>query len=304
MICFVSGNGRRFVLSVAATLAAAAAQDIGVFHADPVQQHRRESGQQPARPQEPQISTPAYTRGLSNPVEPLSNGLSLAFTKADILNRFGEPTERTWDSRTFGYGSFRVQVGGAREEIWRIRLTGSEVALSSGIRIGSRKRDVEAVLGSAYRADIGQYSLQFSYSGERVTEILIEPANGSFAPVAAPRRNQSQPPVAAVTTQPANGSETSPRTPQGNRSQSSVPGVWQFIVPSSTLGEIELRADGTYVGRPAGGGTWRLEGRDFQFTGTLTFNHGRGKLNEDGTLIEFNYKNDGGFAQYFVLKKK
>lgn len=114
-----------------------------------------------------------------NPVEPLSNGLRLTMTRTDIIGRFGQP-KPNWDRGILSYGSFNVITGGSNYEIWHFTITGTGVTLSSGIGVGSSRGDVAAVFGNPSGGEYGLYKLVFTYSGNNVTAIKIDPAKGSF----------------------------------------------------------------------------------------------------------------------------
>lgn len=149
-----------------------------------------------------------------NHVEPLSNGLSLGMTGPQIRQQFGEPAHRSWDARSLSYPGFTVQVGGGRQEIWHLTLK-KGVSLSCGIGVGSARDDVEKVFGASEAPVEGQYKLLFTYKGDRVSGIRIDPASGSFA--------ASAEPASAL---PA-----------------SFVGTWHGV--GSTIGQLELKPDGT-----------------------------------------------------------
>ena len=218
-----------------------------------------------------------------NPVEPLSNGLPLSWTKRQIVDRFGEPTKPSWDSRTFGYDGFGVMVGGAREEIWRLTIDGPGVRLASGIGVGSSAADVARVFGSRSSATVDQYALEFSYDGDRVSKIKIDPANGSFTPVTASK-------TAKVTRGAVGGTAT-------GAAKASLAGKW---FGQNVAAQITIDPNGTYSSPNGGRGRWRLEGADVVFTGPLAaWNHGRASF-KNGNL-EFSWKTPEGASQYFVL---
>lgn len=216
-------------------------------------------------------------RAGSNPVQPLSNGLALSMTGPEIKKKFGDPTYKTFDARTFGYDSFTVNVGGRRQEIWHLTLK-KGVTMSSGIGVGSSRAEVERVFGAAQEAIAGQYALKFTYAGDKVSAVKIDPADDSFKPEAAAAEKGALP------------------APEGG-----ILGGWHGA--GSTIGRLELKADGTYSSPNGGHGTWSREGDEIVFTGPLAaWNGGRGKLSRPD-LIEFKWKSRELGKQYFVFSK-
>ncbi|MDD5302838.1 MAG: hypothetical protein PHS14_06970 [Elusimicrobia bacterium] len=224
------------------------------------------------------LAAPAAGGG-KNPVEPLSNGLALTMTGPEIKKKFGAPTEKTFDARTFGYPGFSVNTGGRRQEIWHLTLK-KGVKLSSGIGAGSSRSDVEKVFGSADEATAGPYKLTFTYAGDAVSKIKIDPANGSFAEA------QGAPPAAAAA--PASGD--------------GLVGTWDGV--GSTLGRIDLAADGTYSSPNGGKGTWKATRDGAVFTGPLAaWNGGRARLSHlSRETLEFQWTGKNG-KQYFAFGK-
>jgi len=217
------------------------------------------------------LLVPAHA--AANLVEPLSNGLALTMTGPELKKKFGEPTYKTYDARTFGYESFTVNVGGRRQEIWHLTLK-KGVTMSSGIGIGSSRAEVEKVFGSAVEATAGRYALKFSYSGDKLSQIKIDPG--------------------------ADFGETAAKT-DGAPSGSGLLGGWHGA--GSTLGRITLNADGTYASPNGGRGTWKQEGDEVLFSGPLAaWNGGRGKLTKPD-LIEFKWRSPSLGKQYFVFSK-
>lgn len=209
----------------------------------------------------------------ANLVEPLSNGLALSMTKPEIVSRFGEPPNPTWDSRTFGYRDFSVQVGGQRLEIWRVTLKG--VKLNCGIGAGSSRADVVRAFGKPDGITYDQYQLTFSYTGDRVESIKIEPAKDSFAAISGPA------------SQPAKKEDVS------------LVGKWYGA--GSTMGLIEMRPDGSYSYGQARG-TYSQKDGEIIFTGSLTaWNNGHAKIKNG--ILEFYWTNAQGFKQYFTFAK-
>jgi hypothetical protein len=242
-------------------------------------------GKPTAAPGQPHPGTPipCPASKAGNLVEPLSNGMLLTMTKGDILQRFGEPTERGWDARTFGYDDFGVSVGGSREEIWHFTIK-RDICLNSGVTIGSSRAEVAKAFGRADRVDYKQYRLEFSYADERVSQIKIDPVE-SFKPY----------PQFIEGATPAKGSTTNPTpTPR------SILGTWYG---SNVAAQIEIRSNGTYTSPNGGGGKWTMKGNEIRFTGSLEgWNNGQAKL-VDGN-IEFYWKNASGQTNYFVLIRR
>lgn len=223
-------------------------------------------------------------RHSANPVEPLSNGLRLSMTQAEILAKFGEPTEHTFDARTFGYPSFGVACGGAFAKIWHLTLKRG-VTLSSGIGVGSSRAAVERVFGSASPVKSGQYAVTFRYDGDRVSEIKIDPANGEFSGLTSDKPTPRHP-RAEPKSEPA--------------SAASLLGTWYGA--GDTKGTIELHADGTYDWSGNHAGRYSVAGTKVTFTGSLTaWNGGVAQLNKRGDTIEFYWTNADGAKQWFVF---
>src|SRR5260370_35875089 len=53
-------------------------------------------------------------------VEPLSNGLRLSMTRAEIIAKFGPPSEPTWDRRVYGYPQSVGALGSVTQTICRV----------------------------------------------------------------------------------------------------------------------------------------------------------------------------------------
>ena len=127
----------------------------------------------------------------SNSVEPISNGLSLRWGSNEVRQQFGEP-EPSSISCAMNYGVFKFeQCYGTSSS--RLYINGPDVKLSSGIGVGSSKADVASVFGNSYGSKLGSYTLDFKYSGDRVSRISIDydaRADGGQAPI-------SQPPTSA-----------------------------------------------------------------------------------------------------------
>ncbi len=223
-------------------------------------------------------------RHSANPVEPLSNGLRLSMTQNEIVAQFGEPTEHTFDARTFGYPSFGVACGGASAKIWHLTLK-QGVTLSSGIGVGSSRAAVEQVFGRAPQLKSGQYALTFRYVGDRVAEIKIDPANGEFRAINANK---------TVTRQAPRESKTPATSP------ASLVGTWYGA--GDTKGAIELHADGTYDWSGNHAGRYSVAGTKVTFTGSLAaWNGGEAQLNKRGDTIEFSWTNADGAKRWFVF---
>lgn len=214
----------------------------------------------------------------SNDVEPLSNGLSVSMTGPQIKKKFGEPAHRSWDARSLDYPGFTVQVGGSSQEIWHLTLK-KGVLLSCGVGVGSSRAEVEKVFGAADEAAQGRYKLFFSYAGDKVSKIRIDPADESSAPSRKP--SQAQAPA-----------------PPG-----SYAGAWHGA--GSTIGKLELKADGTYTSPNGGEGTWQPTEDGVLFTGPLAaWNGGRAKRRmASRELLEFHWTKPDGTKYYFVFAR-
>jgi hypothetical protein len=211
-------------------------------------------------------------------------GLMLSWTKAQIVQKFGEPTKVTWDARTFGYAGFGVMVGGRREEIWHFTINGPEVRLASGIGVGSSAADVVRVFGQRSSVTVDQYALTFKYDGDRVTTIKIDPANGSFT--ALPSGETGKAGNAGKIAQPVKSN--------------SLVGTWYG---ANFVGQIEVNANGMYTSQNSGSGRWRMDGNDVVFTGSLVaWNNGRATLNKGN--LEFYWTTPAGAKQYFALVRR
>lgn len=108
-----------------------------------------------------------------DPLEPLSNGLRLRMTAAEVGRAFGEPVQIAWDGRTLRYPDFTVVVDGARRDVRRL-VVHRNVCLNAGVGIGSSKAEVQRSLGSTYQAMVGEYRLTLQYQGDRVSELRID----------------------------------------------------------------------------------------------------------------------------------
>ena len=77
-------------------------------------------------------------------------------------------------------------------------------------------------------------------------------------------------------------------------------GVWYGI--ASTVGQIELAADGAYRYNGEPGGHWRQEGDRVVFDGALSaWNQGVASLKEG--VLEFYWTNAEGFNNWFVFQR-
>lgn len=227
----------------------------------------------------PLLLAAVAVRAESNLVEPLSNGLSLSMTGPEIQKKFGPPTEKGFDARTFGYPGFSVNVGGRDLGIWHLTLK-KGVTLACGVGVGSSRADVVRAFGSADGATSGPYKLAFSYSGDKVAKIRVDPASGSFSP--APAANPAA------------------KAPAG---ADPLVGNWRGL--AHTIATIELKADGTYSGANGGHGTWKREGGEVVFTGPLAaWNGGRARLSHlSRETLEFEWRDARGAKNYFALGK-
>ena len=234
----------------------------------------------PTKPMAPQASS------QGNAVEPLSNGLKLSMTKGEIVKKFGEP-QPGWDSRTLDYGAFSVMVGGQRKEIWHLTIKRPGLKLHSGLQVGSPQKDVEAVFGQSSGGRVGQYQLAIAYdAGALVRSIKIDPAEESFK---------------AFDQAPANPKATPLDT-------AALVGVWHGHTSASgafyTVGTLEMRADHTYTYNANGHGRYAVQGEQIVFvSGPLTaWDKGRATFTQD-KAIEFKWKNEAGWNQWFVFIK-
>lgn len=235
----------------------------------------------PASPAQTAQTNAAQPAATGNRVEPLSNGLRLSWTAREMKKAFG-PGEPSWDSRTITYPGFRVAVGGRDENIWHLHITQGDISLSSGIRPGSTKAEVQRVFGSAEAAKHDQYELTFAYDGDKLIDIGIRPAAGAFAPLA---------------------ERTSPRpgATSAKAAANSILGQWWGV---QSMTQVDIQADGTYTSPNGGKGTWRLHGDDLVFTGALAgWNGGRAKLTKGG-WIEFLWQDQAGAAYLFQLVRR
>ncbi|MHB0998262.1 MAG: hypothetical protein ACYC27_03370 [Armatimonadota bacterium] len=123
-----------------------------------------------------------------NAVEPLSNGLLLNMDSTAITNKFGEPLQ---DDRFvgggIGYPQFGVIFNATGEQIWHFTML-KDIKLNCGIGIGSKRQDINAVFGAGKSVygdtliNYDQYKLYFSFNGDVITQIKIDPAQGTFKP--------------------------------------------------------------------------------------------------------------------------
>lgn len=213
----------------------------------------------------------------TNLVEPLSNGLQLSMTGPEIKNKFGAPAG-SFDARTLNYPGWTVQVGGRREEIWHLTLK-KDVKLACGIGPGSSRADVQRAFGAADRATSGQYKLAFSYDGDVVREIKIDPAGSGFVP--------------------AGTEATAPAT----KKRAGIAGTWHGS--GGTMGLLELKPNGTYTSPNGGKGRWKATSDGVRFTGALkAWNGGEAKFtSENKDTLEFHWQDEKGNKHYFAFSK-
>lgn len=192
----------------------------------------------------------------TNLVDPLSNGLQLSMTGPQIKEKFGAPP----------YAGWSVETSGRREEIKRVTLS-KDVRLASGIGPGSSRADVQRAFGAADRAEVGAYSLTFSYAGDRVSEVRIESAG---------RRAKKR---------------------------AGTAGTWRGT--GGTVGLLELKPDGTYTSPDGGKGRWKTAPDGVVFTGALkAWNGGRAKFtDEKHETLEFSWQDEKGRKRYFAFSK-
>jgi hypothetical protein len=225
-------------------------------------------------------AAPLLGQGAGNPVEPLSNGLRLSWTKREILQRFGEPTRPTWDRQTFGYEAFSVAVGGQEQAIWHVIIRTPAVRLASGITVGSSAGEVQRVFGTRNDIDVDQYRLTITYAGDVVGSLRIAPRGDAFRPVGPPA---------------GGGSGVGAGAPAGD-----VTGTWHGLNEAQ---QLTITADGRYRTGVGGVGQWRRRGDTLVFSGPLAaWNQGRGVLSRG--LLEFRWTSREGALQYFVFTRK
>lgn len=225
---------------------------------------------------------PAKARAAGgNAIEPISNGLLLTMTRTDILNKFGG-AEPSFDQCNLRYPGFQVICGGAHQTIWHFIINGAGITLNSGIGVGSSTQDVAKVFGGPYGGTVGQYKVSFSYDGDKVYDIHVDPAGDEFQPYA--RGN-------------AAGANASSAGAAGG-----VAGLYWCVAPSWSKGTINLLADGRYQMNSAPAGRYRVSGNAVRFSGQLrSWNNGVSRL-ENGTLI-FEWTTLAGARQYFAYSK-
>jgi hypothetical protein len=233
---------------------------------------------QPAAPQSGKVRN-------GNPVEPLSNGLLLTMERNEVRQKFGDaPRRGGFPSCDMAYDGFRVDTCyGAH--ISRAYISGRGVTLNSGIGVGSSKADVARTFGNPYGLTVGQYKLDFSYQGERVSSIKIEPADGDFKPYAASSGSAS----------PRKGGNAS-----AGGGKSDVVGTWYGT--ATTVGTIVIRADGTYDYNGSAGGRWKTSGNTIVFDGSLAA-WGGGRATLKGGNLEFSWKSPEGWNQWFSFAR-
>lgn len=256
------GTSRRSAILLPGLLAAVA---VGSRAADSV----------PSKAKAPTVSPPART----NLVEPLSNGLRLTQTKAQVLQQFGQPTLVTVVGMTFP--EFAVGFDGPGEQVSHFR-TQKGVRLACGVGVGDSMDRVQKVFpgggasGGNYQVTHGQYSLLFEGYQNEVYKVSIWPVKDRFV-------DESAPPPPKPKDLPV----------------SSLAGTWHMT--QGGVGVVTLKADGSYTTGVGGKGTFTTDGRDVVFKGALeAWNGGRGTQSQDG-VIEFHWKNEEGFQNYIVL---
>lgn len=272
------------------------AQDVQAYKAQDIQQYQAQDVRPAAPAEEVKLNTtPSRTNGgcqksrrstmqQGNLVEPLSNGLMLSWTDGDIKNNMGEPAERNWDSRAYGYPGIWIVTGGGRSEIWRVTLRADCVQMNSGVGPGSSRADVVRAFGKAYEVTYDQYKLTFAYDGDRVSEVKIEPAEGSFR---------------AMSTGSARKASAQSQSTSSSDAPSSMAGDWYCVVPNATVGTIKIKNDGTYT-FGSNSGRWSMHGDQIQFSG-IPWNGGKAQM--VGGNIQFLWKDAAGHAYYFVFAR-
>lgn len=228
-------------------------------------------------------SPPSASRSAkTNLVEPLSNGLRLTQTKAQVIQQFGQPTLVTVVGMTFP--EFSVRFEGPGEQVSSFR-TQKGVRLSCGLGVGDSMDQVRKVFpngglsGGNYQVTHGQYSLLFEGYENQVYKVSIWPVKDRFV-------DESAPPPPKPKDVPI----------------SSLAGTW--YVTQGGAGVVTLKPDGTYTTGVGGKGTFTADGKDVVFKGALeAWNGGRGTQSQDG-VIEFSWQNEGEFPNYIVLLRE
>jgi hypothetical protein len=216
----------------------------------------------------------------ANLIEPLSNGLRLSMTRDEIIDKFGPPTEPTWDPRVFGYPQFVVEVGGVNQGIWRLILK-EGVALRCGVRLGSSRQEVTRLFGAADQVVHRGIRLRFAYAKNQLIRIEIEPAVGEFA-------------RASKDSDRAAGEDEAHRT-----SAAPVLGTWHG---ANVAIQITLQPDGSYVSS-VGSGRYTQNGEKIAFTGPLRqWNRGRARV-ANGAL-EFHWKDSNGTVHLVAFNRE
>lgn len=225
-----------------------------------------------------------------------------AVASATLLVAVSAPTT-AWSRDEFLIAALRCEgvrcttaEGIMPRRLTTVEITGAGAAPGAGLQLqvsNSRSRDVVLERGfgafaagnftasiPAYRFEDGQYRFVVSTSNGSIV------GSGSFSIAAASAMSAGKP-----ATKPP---EKSPR--------SSLLGNWYGI--NGTVATVELRGNGSYLWAGSNAGTWRREGNEIVFTGTLAaWNSGRGKLNQTADVLEFYWTNREGAKQYFVLQK-
>ncbi|MBU6365803.1 MAG: hypothetical protein KJT01_06290 [Gemmatimonadetes bacterium] len=232
------------------------------------------------------LATASAPLAAQNKVEPFSNGLRLHWTKEQVIQRFGEPTDRTWDAGIFGYADFRVTVYPPGNAIHRVVLKTPAIRLASGIGVGSAVDDVRRVFGQTSDVVSGQYRLSIEYDGGRVYRLTISPVGDAFAPAAT---------VAGGPATPGSRAAGNPMS-----APTAMAGRWYGV---NVANQLTLTADGRYTTGAGGSGSWRQRGDTVQFSGPLTAWNGGTAVLSRGAL-EFHWTNREGAVQYFAFVRK
>ena len=292
------------------TLAQYNAQEIQPYHAQQIQPHQAQQVDsyqsheirpyqsheiQPVKPaqeakrdlppsrQNGRCSNNSPYNGPGNLVEPLTNGLTLNMTDAQIKQRFGSPTEQSWVADSYGYPGINIQVGGQDKEIWDVVLKTNCVMLHSGIGPGSTRAQVLQTFGRADVVTYQAYKLTFTYGGNTVYSVRIEPAEGSF-------RTRSTADV---------GSRAAERPATSTGGSDGLAGNWYCVSPSPTVGIIKMDGHGDYS-FGANSGHYSVSGTTVAFSG-IPWNGGRAELTKG--RIDFNYTDKTGFRYYFAFAR-
>ena len=303
--CFSQSDGSNVrAAQQSRQITAQAAQEIHPYHSQEIQPYHAPDVGPAQRARQAQVDraanqeaggcgqTAAPYSGPGNLVEPLSDGLQLSMTDAQIRRALGNP-EPSWDSRTYSYPGIDIQVGGAEKEIWDVVLKTNCVKLHSGIGPGSPRAQVRSVFGKTDQIVYGPYKLMFAYRGDMVSSVHIEPASGSFRAAAKPGHL----PDSASQTAKLAPAET--RSPHENSASDGLAGDWYCVSPNATVGTIKMDGRGHYT-FGANSGRYTVAGNGIAFSG-IPWNGGHAQLVKGN--LEFYYSDAQGNKYYFAFAR-